>query len=184
MQRNLYDVVVSMDISSGEGIEGRFQENRFWKAKEDQVKGLTDLFSTIAANIEYLKKLAPQFDKMNKSKPQYLIDSHNKCLKSISATKKKGKMICDDQCSISGHLKDYTGKTRDFEIPDEHDVSQLSCLDRMFPGIKHRILDDQDRTREYVNIFVNGENIRDCENENTRLKAGDHILILPSVAGG
>ena len=43
----------------------------------------------------------------------------------------------------------------------------------MFPGIKHRILDDQDKTREYVNIFVNGENIRDCENENTRLKAGD-----------
>jgi MoaD family protein len=86
---------------------------------------------------------------------------------------------------VSGHLKDYTGKRRDFELPDEQDVCQLVLrLDAMFPGIKHRILDDQDKTREYVNIFVNGENIRDCENENTRLKAGDRILILPSVAGG
>jgi molybdopterin synthase sulfur carrier subunit len=86
---------------------------------------------------------------------------------------------------VSGHLKDYTGKTRDFELPDEQDVSQLVLrLDSMFPGIKHRILDDQDKTREYVNIFVNGENIRDCENESTKLKAGDNVLILPSVAGG
>ncbi len=86
---------------------------------------------------------------------------------------------------VSGHLKDYTGKTRDFELPDEQDVSQLVLrLDSMFPGIKHRIFDDQDKTREYVNIFVNGENIRDCENENTKLKAGDNVLILPSVAGG
>ena len=86
---------------------------------------------------------------------------------------------------VAGHLKDYTGKNRDFEIPDEDNVSTvISYLEGMFPGIKHRILDDQDRTREYVNIFVNGENIRDRENENTRLKAGDQILILPSVAGG
>jgi len=87
---------------------------------------------------------------------------------------------------ISGHLKDYTGKTRDFEIPDgEENVGQLvSYLEVMFPGIKHRIFDDQDRTREFVNIFVNGENIRDHENENTRLKAGDLVHILPSVAGG
>jgi len=87
--------------------------------------------------------------------------------------------------NVSGHLKDYTGKKRDFELTDEQNVSQLVLrLDSMFPGIKHRILDDQDKTREYVNIFVNGENIRDCENESTKLKAGDHILILPSVAGG
>ena len=86
---------------------------------------------------------------------------------------------------VSAHLKDYTGNTRDFELPDEQDIYQLVLrLDEMFPGIKHRILDDQDKTREYVNIFVNGENIRDCENENTKLKAGDDVLVLPSVAGG
>ena len=68
----LYDVVVSMDISTGEGLNVDSKRIDFGKLREEQVKGLTDLFSMIAANVEYLKKLAPQFDKMDKSKPPYL----------------------------------------------------------------------------------------------------------------
>lgn len=54
----------------------------------------------------------------------------------------------------------------------------------MFPGIKDRIFDDQERTRPYVNIFVNGENARDLKEEVTTLKDGDIVHVLPSVAGG
>jgi sulfur-carrier protein len=87
---------------------------------------------------------------------------------------------------ISGHLKDYTGKKRTFEIPEEvQDVASLvGKLNQMFPGIKDRIFDDQDVTREFVNIFVNGTNIRETEKEYTRLEDGDTVHILPSVAGG
>ncbi len=86
---------------------------------------------------------------------------------------------------ITGHLRDYTGKKRDIEISEIRDVaSMLLILDQMFPGIKNRILDDQDRTRPYVNIFVNGVNIKDGAFENTTLKEGDKVHILPSVAGG
>ena len=87
---------------------------------------------------------------------------------------------------ISGHLKDYTGKKRDFEMSNEaQDVLELiEGLNRMFPGIKDRILDDQDKIREYVNVFVNGENVRDASGEKTRLKGGDQVHVLPSVAGG
>lgn len=54
------------------------------------------------------------------------------------------------------------GKKRDCEISDKvENVSQLvSRLEEMFPGIKDRIFDDQDRTRQFVNIFVNGANIQ------------------------
>jgi sulfur-carrier protein len=87
---------------------------------------------------------------------------------------------------ISGHLKDYTGKKREVEIQDEvKDISALVArLDQMFPGIKDRIFNDQDKTREFVNIFVNGINIRDGEEESTPLRAGNTVHILPSVAGG
>ena len=86
---------------------------------------------------------------------------------------------------ITGHLKDYTGKKRELEIPKTKNVSSLiGVLDEMFPGIRDRIFDDQDRTRPFVNIFVNGANIRDGAKENTILKEGDIIHILPSVAGG
>lgn len=87
--------------------------------------------------------------------------------------------------NISGHLKDYTGEAREFEIdPAENILAMVVDLDHMFPGIRNRILDDQDKTRPYVNIFVNGENARDMERERTRLRDGDLIHILPSVAGG
>ena len=87
---------------------------------------------------------------------------------------------------MSGHLKDYTGKKRDFDLPPESkNLTELvEKLNNMFPGIKDRIFDDQERTRPYVNIFVNGENARDVANENTKLKDGDTVHILPSVAGG
>ena len=86
---------------------------------------------------------------------------------------------------ITGHLKDYAGYKRRLEISNTENVSSLiRVLNEKFPGIRDRILDDQDKTRPFVNIFVNGANIRDGANENTNLKEGDMVHILPSVAGG
>jgi sulfur-carrier protein len=87
---------------------------------------------------------------------------------------------------ISGHLKDYTGRKREVEVPDSVKtvLGLVTNLDQEFPGVKDRILDDQERTRPFVNIFVNGENIREGEAERTMLKDGDRVHILPSVAGG
>ncbi len=87
---------------------------------------------------------------------------------------------------ISGHLKDYTGRKREVEVPDSVKtvLGLVTNLDKAFPGVKDRILDDQERTRPFVNIFVNGENIREGESERTILKDGDRVHILPSVAGG
>ena len=88
--------------------------------------------------------------------------------------------------NISGHLKDYTGKKRKVEISNNADniSSLVEELNRLFPGIKDRIFDDQNNTREFVNIFVNNTNIRDADREFTVLKDGDVVHILPSVAGG
>jgi sulfur-carrier protein len=87
---------------------------------------------------------------------------------------------------ISGHLKDYTGRKRDLEITEsiENVTGLIEKLNEMFPGIKERVFDDQDKTRPFVNIFVNGENIRDLGQEGTKIKSGDAVHILPSVAGG
>jgi hypothetical protein len=66
-----YSVEVTMKVSK----DGRNVETKnidFGKLKEAQVRGLTDLFSVMAANVEYIKKLTPQFEKLDKSKPAYL----------------------------------------------------------------------------------------------------------------
>lgn len=57
-------------------------------------------------------------------------------------------------------------------------------LQARFPGIKERLLDDQGVVRRFVNVYVNEEDIRFLQNQQTPLKDGDEISIIPAIAGG
>jgi MoaD family protein len=86
---------------------------------------------------------------------------------------------------VAGHLKDYTGRSVELEIRGAKDILEvIAQLDARVPNIKDRIFDEHDRTRPYINIYVNEEDIRDLQGESTKTKDGDVIYILPSVAGG
>lgn len=86
---------------------------------------------------------------------------------------------------LTAQLRDYTGGKGELQVAKADDVlGVIKELDRSFPGIGQRVLNDQERIREFVNVFVNGDNARDSDGERTRLKDGDVVHILPSVAGG
>ena len=86
---------------------------------------------------------------------------------------------------LTGQLADLTKGTRELELRTSDDLqSMVKQLDHAYPGIGQRIMDDQERIRAHVNIFVNSENSRDLGKERTKLKDGDIVHILPSVAGG
>ena len=86
---------------------------------------------------------------------------------------------------LTAQLRDYTQGAREVELDSVSDLgSMVSRLERSFPGIGGRIVDDQGKIRAHVNVFVNSENSRELKNENTPLKDGDVVHILPSVAGG
>lgn len=86
---------------------------------------------------------------------------------------------------LTGQLRDLTRGTTQVEMDAAEDVKAMVMkLDKKFPGIGGRILDDQEKIRTYVNIFVNAENSRELQRESTKLKDNDVVHILPSVAGG
>jgi sulfur-carrier protein len=60
----------------------------------------------------------------------------------------------------------------------------LENLGKNFPGIAPRVLDDQGAVRRYINIFHNDEDIRFLQQLATPVKDGDHITIVPAMAGG
>ncbi len=62
--------------------------------------------------------------------------------------------------------------------------SLVEDLERNFPGIKERICDESGKIRRFVNIYVNGDDIRFLQNLETSLKEGDSISIVPAIAGG
>src|SRR5260221_12447647 len=57
-------------------------------------------------------------------------------------------------------------------------------LQSRYPGFKERLLDDTGAVRRFVNVYVNEEDSRFLENQQTKLKDGDEISIIPPIAGG
>ncbi|HXX56859.1 MAG TPA: MoaD/ThiS family protein [Thermodesulfovibrionales bacterium] len=59
----------------------------------------------------------------------------------------------------------------------------IQNLDKKFPGIGERI-SEGGKVRRFVNIYVNEEDIRFLKAENTPVKEGDEVSIVPAIAGG
>ncbi len=59
----------------------------------------------------------------------------------------------------------------------------ISDLDTKYPGIKDRICEENGEIRPFVNIFVNGEDIRYLDGLNSKLSEDDEVSIVPAVAG-
>jgi molybdopterin synthase sulfur carrier subunit len=57
-------------------------------------------------------------------------------------------------------------------------------LQTKYPGIRERLVDDKGEVRRFVNVYVNEEDIRFLQNQETPLKDGDEISIIPAIAGG
>ena len=52
------------------------------------------------------------------------------------------------------------------------------------PGIKERLVGEDGEVRRFVNVYVNEEDIRFLKNQDTPLKDGDDVSIIPAIAGG
>jgi len=60
----------------------------------------------------------------------------------------------------------------------------VADLDRRFPGIGERLLDEDDEIRRFVNVFVDGEDVRFEQGLATLVRDGAEVSIVPAVAGG
>ena len=60
----------------------------------------------------------------------------------------------------------------------------IAELQTRYPGIKERLVDESGGVRRFVNVYVNEEDIRFLQNQETALKDGDEVSIIPAIAGG
>jgi MoaD family protein len=60
----------------------------------------------------------------------------------------------------------------------------IAELESRYPAIKGRLRDEQGALRRFVNLYVNGEDVRFRDGLDTSLQAGDELSIVPAVAGG
>ena len=60
----------------------------------------------------------------------------------------------------------------------------IDSLDSQYPGLKGRLCDEDGNLRNFVNVYVNGEDVRFRQGLATATKSGDEVSIVPAVAGG
>lgn len=85
---------------------------------------------------------------------------------------------------IPGPLRRVTNGENAVEIEAPTVQETIDLLDAKFPGIKERICDEDGELRYFVNVYLNGEDVRFLQGLQTATKSGDELSIVPAVAGG
>lgn len=81
-------------------------------------------------------------------------------------------------------LRPYTDKQEAVEAAGTTIGELLTDLTTKFPGLKAHLYNEQGKLRSFVNIYLNDEDIRYMQKDQTPVSAADTVSIIPSVAGG
>jgi MoaD family protein len=80
-------------------------------------------------------------------------------------------------------LRSYTGGAKAVEAAGDTLADLIADLDAKHPGLRDRLIKDGSLHR-FVNVYVNDEDVRFLGSLDAKLSDGDHVTILPAVAGG
>lgn len=80
-------------------------------------------------------------------------------------------------------LQKFTNGKAEVESDAKNIMELVDELEKDYPGMKER-LSDGGKVRRFINIYVNEEDIRFMNKEETALKDGDTVSIVPAIAGG
>jgi molybdopterin converting factor small subunit len=78
-------------------------------------------------------------------------------------------------------LYSYTGGLRTVEVEAATLGEAIAALDRLYPGVAFRVVDEQKQIRPHMNVFVGEESVRDLD---TPIPAGAEIYIVGALSGG
>lgn len=81
-------------------------------------------------------------------------------------------------------LRRMTNGQDKVELQEAALSAMIDRLEADYPGIRERLIDENGELRYFVNIYLNGEDVRFLQGLDTTAVAGDEISIVPAVAGG
>ena len=81
-------------------------------------------------------------------------------------------------------LRRMTGGKDKVEVESGSLIAMVDELEGSYPGMKDRLIDEEGELRYFVNIYLNGEDVRFLDGLDTAMSTGDEVSIVPAVAGG
>src|ERR1041385_221783 len=86
--------------------------------------------------------------------------------------------------TIPAPLRQFAGGQSKFVVEAQTAREALDQPTPPHPGLRRHLFNDQNSLRNFVNVYLNDEDIRHQSGPNTPVKDGDTIMIVPSIAGG
>ncbi|MFN3528262.1 MAG: MoaD/ThiS family protein, partial [Candidatus Altarchaeaceae archaeon] len=81
---------------------------------------------------------------------------------------------------IPSPLRKFTNGKGEVKVEGKNINEIIDNLEKSYPGIKDRIIDEKGEVRKFINIYINGEDIRFLNKLETKVNDNDEILIVPS----
>jgi molybdopterin converting factor small subunit len=92
--------------------------------------------------------------------------------------------MSDIRIEIPPPYRPYTKYTSVVSVAAGTVTEAFSALFEIFPELRKHIQNPKKEIRPFINIFVNGKNIKSLQGLNTTLEPGDIVQFIPSIAGG
>jgi len=81
-------------------------------------------------------------------------------------------------------LRSLTKGQAEVQVAADNVADLIDDLEKQFPGIKERLVDQGGEVRRFINFYINEEDVRFLQGSKTALKVGDQVSIVPAIAGG
>ncbi|HEX8891820.1 MAG TPA: ubiquitin-like small modifier protein 1 [Terriglobales bacterium] len=81
-------------------------------------------------------------------------------------------------------LRQYAGKQSAIDVQAATVGEALHALTSSYPDLRKHLYSDEGKLRAFVNLYLNDEDIRYLQQDQTAVKEGDTLSIVPSIAGG
>ena len=85
---------------------------------------------------------------------------------------------------IPAALRDYTSGAAECPVAGATVDTALRGLSAQYPQLRRHLYTEQGELRNYVNVFVNEDDVRTLDGLETAVRAEDTLMIVPSIAGG
>jgi molybdopterin synthase sulfur carrier subunit len=81
-------------------------------------------------------------------------------------------------------LRRITGGAGEVHAKGKDVAELIGDLERQFPGLRERLVEESGELRRFINIYVNQEDVRFLSGQETSLKDGDEVSLVPALSGG
>jgi adenylyltransferase/sulfurtransferase len=85
---------------------------------------------------------------------------------------------------IPAALRAFTERQSEIEVKADTVGNAVKAVTEKFPDIKKHLYKDEKELRDFINIFLGEDNIKNKDGLDTKLKDGDTVMLVPAIAGG